>query len=89
MACAQVTTLADCDGRADCHSVFVDSQLCGCASLGCCAHFSRCAAGDKAACTASKPGGCDAVTPHCEGPYVVAYTATCFEGCVKQTDCAP
>lgn len=89
VACGQVTTLADCDGRADCHSVFVDSQLCGCASLGCCAHFSRCAAGDKAACTASKPGGCDAVTPHCEGPYVVAYTATCFEGCVKQTDCAP
>jgi hypothetical protein len=68
--------------------VFVDLQNCRCAALGCCAHFSSCADGDQANC---KGGGlaCDAPTPHCEGPYVVAFTNTCFEGCVRATECAP
>jgi hypothetical protein len=32
---------------------------------------------------------CTAATPFCESPYVVAYTATCYEGCVQKKDCAP
>ena len=31
---------------------------------------------------------CDAVTPYCEGPYVVSYRGSCYEGCVQATDCA-
>jgi hypothetical protein len=34
------------------------------------------------------PITCDAVAPHCEGPYVVAYSGGCFEGCVLSSDCA-
>jgi hypothetical protein len=85
--CAQVTTLAQCELRTDCHSVFVDPGTCGCAAVGCCAHFSRCAAGDKARCTGMP--ACMIVAPHCEGPYVVAYADTCYDGCVQQKDCAP
>ena len=88
IACSQVTTLADCDARADCHSVFVDSQNCRCAALGCCAQFQRCVAGDKALC-ASPALTCKVAQPYCEGPYVLSYTASCYEGCVKSTDCAP
>ena len=84
--CGQVTTQAECDGRSDCHSVFVDPGTCGCAGAGCCAHFSTCAAGGHANCTG--PAQCDMATPHCEAPYVVSYTGICFEGCVRQSECA-
>jgi hypothetical protein len=87
LPCGQVTTLDQCEARNDCHSVFVDPGTCGCAAVGCCAHFSRCADGNTARCTGIP--ACDAAIPFCEGPYVVAYTATCYEGCVKKTDCAP
>ena len=30
---------------------------------------------------------CDAVTPHCEGPYTVSYTDACYEGCVRASEC--
>jgi hypothetical protein len=85
--CSSVTTLADCEARTDCHSVFVDPGTCGCAVSGCCAHFSSCADGDKAMCTGMPL--CRAVTPFCEAPYVVSYTATCYEGCVNKKDCGP
>jgi hypothetical protein len=88
MSCADVTTLEACDARADCHSVFIDPQDCACAAIGCCARFLRCADGDTANCS----GGavlCDALTPHCEGQDVVSYTASCYEGCVRMTECAP
>jgi hypothetical protein len=85
--CAQVTTLPLCEARTDCHSVFVDPGTCGCAAKGCCAHFSRCADGDKAQC-AGMPL-CKIATPYCEAPYVVSFTASCYEGCVNQKDCAP
>jgi hypothetical protein len=87
-ACSTVTTEAVCNARTDCHSVFVDPGTCGCNAVGCCAHFSWCADGAKASC-----GGmplCQVVAPHCEAPaFVVSYTGSCFEGCVRPTECGP
>jgi hypothetical protein len=83
--CSSLTMLADCDARPDCHSVFYDPGTCGCAAAGCCAHFQRCAAGAKAACTGTV--ACTIVKPYCELPYVVSYSGSCYEGCVKQTEC--
>jgi hypothetical protein len=87
LACDQVTTVTACEARPDCHSVYLDPQTCGCAAIGCCAHFSRCADGDKAICAAQAT--CRVATPFCEGDFVVSYTGTCFEGCVRKKDCAP
>ena len=86
--CGQVTTRDACEARPDCHSVFVDPHNCACAALGCCAQFSRCADGDTATCKVPSGIACGAAPPYCEGPYVVSYTATCYEGCVQQSDCA-
>ena len=88
VACADVTTQAACDARSDCHAVFEDPHNCACAALGCCARFARCANGDRARCT---PGAalCDMVSPYCEQPYVVSYVNTCYEGCVRATECMP
>jgi hypothetical protein len=88
-ACSSLATLADCQARSDCHAVFVDPGTCGCAGAGCCAHFSRCVDGGKALCTAPATLGCDMATPFCESPYVLAYTAICYEGCVLDTECGP
>jgi hypothetical protein len=85
--CSQITTQAACDLRSDCHAVYVDPGTCGCASQGCCAHFDHCADGGKADCTG--PASCTIVTPFCEAPYVVSYKGQCYEGCVRQTSCAP
>jgi hypothetical protein len=79
---------SSCDARTDCHSVFVDKPICDCAVAGCCASFSRCADGGKAACKGTP--ACQIATPYCEAPaYVVSYTANCYEGCVRPTECAP
>jgi hypothetical protein len=83
-ACSAVATLDACEARSDCHSVFTDPHNCACAALGCCARFSRCADG-KARCTSGI--GCEMLTPYCESPYVVSYTPTCYEGCVRATAC--
>jgi hypothetical protein len=48
--CDSVTTLAACDARPDCHSVFADLGVCDCATPGCCIGFARCTDGGKAAC---------------------------------------
>jgi hypothetical protein len=85
-SCSQVTTQTECDGRSDCHSVFVDPGTCGCAAAGCCAHFNRCAEGGHANC--SGPVACMAPQPFCEAPYVLSYTGVCYEGCVRQSECA-
>jgi hypothetical protein len=85
--CAMVATLDQCEARTDCHSVFVDPRTCGCAAVGCCEHFSRCADGDKAKCNGMPV--CTIPTPFCEGTFVVSYTGTCYEGCVQKKDCAP
>jgi hypothetical protein len=88
-ACSSLTTLADCQARGDCHAVFTDPGTCGCASAGCCARFSRCADGGKALCTQPTGLGCDIATPFCESPYVLSYTAICYEGCVLSSECGP
>jgi hypothetical protein len=85
--CADATTLDACDARSDCHAVFHDPRNCRCDALGCCARFVRCADGDRALCGAV-PVLCDGPTPHCEGPYVISYTSSCYEGCVRATECA-
>jgi hypothetical protein len=85
-SCDQVTTQAACDGRSDCHSVFVDPGTCGCAAAGCCARFSRCAGGATANC--SGPALCYMAQPFCEAPYVLSYTGSCYEGCVRQSECS-
>lgn len=87
--CSLVTTLAGCEARSDCHSIFQDPRNCTCATVGCCAQFTRCVDGDQALCTAGPGVVCGAATPYCEGSYVVAFTKTCFEGCVQSKDCAP
>jgi hypothetical protein len=84
--CSDLTTQAACDARAGCHSVFVDPGTCGCAPSGCCARFDSCADGDKADCTG--PALCKMKEPFCESPYTIAFEGSCYEGCVKQTDCA-
>jgi hypothetical protein len=86
-ACSSLTTLAACDARSDCHAVFDDPGTCGCASAGCCAHFSKCADGGKAVCTMPSTFGCTIHVPFCESPYVVGYTAACYEGCVRASAC--
>lgn len=83
--CSEVTTQAECDARPDCHAVFEDPGTCGCSAPGCCARFKRCATGNTADCVG--PALCEMVAPHCELPYVVAYTGLCYEGCVKQDEC--
>lgn len=89
LPCTQLTTRAACDARGDCHSVFVDLNNCQCAALGCCAQFSRCAAGGRANCAPDYTQiVCGAKTPYCAGNYVVSYTASCTEGCVLKTACA-
>jgi len=86
--CDTVATLAGCEARVDCHSVFVDKLSCDCAVAGCCASFSRCADGGKAACKGTP--ACQIGTPYCGAPtFVVSYTTSCFEGCVRPTECAP
>jgi hypothetical protein len=85
--CSIATTQASCDVRPDCHSVFVDLGTCGCASVGCCAHFSRCADG-KAVCTPPPTFSCTIAKPYCEAPaYVLSYAAGCYEGCVPSAAC--
>jgi hypothetical protein len=86
--CSTETTLAACDARADCHSVFYDPGTCGCAVSGCCAKFSRCADGATADCKGGSLA-CAIRTPYCEAPYVVSYAGSCYEGCVRANACAP
>jgi hypothetical protein len=87
--CNSIESLAECETRTDCHSVFVDSGGCNCPQAGCCARFKHCADNDLADCTGANVN-CEVVTPHCESPaYVVSHSGTCYEGCVQPKDCAP
>ncbi len=89
-SCSSVTTLNECELRSDCHSVFTDPGTCGCAAVGCCARFSRCADGDLAVCTPPQTFACTTAEPFCESPaYVHSYANSCYEGCVAPKDCAP
>jgi hypothetical protein len=84
-----VETLEECEARTDCHSVFEDPQVCGCAGVGCCAHFAFCADSELADCNGANVS-CGAPTPYCEAPaFVVSHSGFCYEGCVQPKDCAP
>jgi hypothetical protein len=89
VGCTQLSTQGECQARSDCHAVFTDPGTCGCAGAGCCARFSRCADGGTAVCKAPSTFGCTIATPFCESPYVLSYTASCYEGCVLNTECGP
>jgi len=84
--CATATTESDCNALGVCHPVFVDGQNCGCATIGCCTRFSRCADGAKPTCSVTAVS-CTVQTPYCEGPYVVSYAGGCYEGCVRASAC--
>jgi len=88
--CAAVTTSAECDSRTDCHSVFADLGTCDCVAPGCCIGYSRCVDGGKTACSGPTGAGglCMRQPPGCGGAYVTSYTADCYEGCVRPTECA-
>ena len=86
-ACAQLTSQVACETRGDCHALFADPGTCDCAMIGCCMAFNRCADGGKALCTGNPQ--CEMMTPQCGSNYVVAYTASCYEGCVLASECAP
>ncbi len=87
LACSGVATQADCEARSDCHPVFQDLGVCGCAGVGCCIRFNRCASGAKAICTVPATFGCTVQTPSCEGDFVISYSGSCYEGCVKTSEC--
>jgi len=92
-SCSTVTPQAACDARTDCHSVFGTCLTCDCAAPGCPMFFAMCADGAQASCngpTGNRAVLCMALPPACEGPaFVVSYTATCYEGCVRPTECGP
>jgi Kazal-type serine protease inhibitor domain. len=85
-SCSQVTTQTECDGRSDCHSVFLPGTTCGCATVGCCMLFDSCADGGRANCTG--PVACMAPQPNCGPLYNLSYTDVCYEGCVRPIECA-
>ncbi len=90
LPCDQLTTLADCDARSDCHSVY-QADLCGCADC-CCTFFGRCATGGSANCTG--PAFCNSAPPDCSNPackgmFAVSYANGCYEGCVLASECGP
>jgi hypothetical protein len=87
VACSDLTTEASCRARGDCHPVFADMLVCGCASPGCCIRFSRCTEG-KVNCTPPEQFTCTTSQPPCSGDYVVSYADGCYEGCVPSTDCS-
>lgn len=88
LVCPPCDTLGEesCAAAPDCHRVYRDEGLCDCQSPGCCARFERCADGGRADCE-GEDLGCLAAEPYCEGPYVVSYEGTCYEGCVLAEDC--
>jgi hypothetical protein len=90
LPCASVTTVAACDARTDCHSVFGKCMSCDCPAPGCAVAFQTCADGGKASCKKGTPL-CQGSPPDCAWttPYVVSYTANCYEGCVRPTECGP
>jgi hypothetical protein len=75
-----------CSSTATCHPVYIDLQACGCAPAGCCTRFQECGQGAYAVCT-PPTAICDALPPTCEGDFVLAYSNSCYEGCVHPREC--
>lgn len=75
-----------CTSVVGCHAVYDDPGTCDCSTPGCCIQYKTCKAG-PAMCKASDVL-CDATPPACGPNYVVSYTSSCYEGCVKPMECA-
>jgi len=83
--CSALTS-TECNLRNDCHSVYVNLQICACMEEGCCMRFDHCADGDLADCTG--PAICNTASPVCEGQnYTVGFKGGCYEGCVRTNEC--
>jgi hypothetical protein len=85
--CDQQTTEAACRARSECHPVYRDPGTCLCAQPGCCMMFDACADGAQANCKG--PALCKSLPPTCEGQFTLGFANSCYEGCVKKSDCAP
>jgi hypothetical protein len=85
LTCSQITTQSACDLRGDCHSVFANNNTCSCDGGSCCMQFSHCADGLNANCAG--PALCEVASPNCPAPYAVSYAGSCYEGCVRQSEC--
>lgn len=83
--CSDARTEAECDARADCHSVFDNGWTCGCSTPGCCMQFVGCGQGAAVDCTG--PNLCPKGEPQCVSPYVLSYAGGCVEGCVLASKC--
>jgi len=82
--CRQQLDLTSCQAHPECHAVFQPAGACGCAGSGCCTFFSTCADG-PAICVGTAL--CSVPPPDCEGPYVLSYAGSCYEGCVLASEC--
>ena len=87
-SCTDLTVQGQCDARTDCHSVFVSNAVADCVVNGGCTFFTHCADGGKASCTGT--AACQITAPYCDGTaFVVSYAASCYEGCVRPSECGP
>jgi len=87
-SCSAAVDEADCNTFTGCHAVYQDPHDCRCDTLGCCAQYVSCEVGATVDCEGANVE-CDSLTPYCENPaFVVSYTPTCYEGCVKPEVCA-
>jgi hypothetical protein len=84
--CNQINTADGCSLNTTCHPVFWDNQPCSCPTQDCCTHFAFCAPNARAQCI-PPPLLCTQPPPVCESGYQVSYSGTCYEGCVKTTEC--
>jgi hypothetical protein len=91
VACPSCDSLdeAACTASGSCHPVYQPlNMMCACPTAGCCIAYERCAEGKRADCQG--PATCAQPSPICDGPYVLSYSQnSCFEGCVRQEECAP
>ncbi|MBI4820603.1 MAG: hypothetical protein HY791_30340 [Deltaproteobacteria bacterium] len=80
---------AGCQASNLCHPVYLldPPEQCGCSGADCCPRYLGCAPLDRALCRRAATFSCDTPAPRCDGAYTTAYVATCYQGCVLETDC--
>jgi hypothetical protein len=83
--CADLQDGRDCIARGDCYPVFTSDEPCN--NICCASHFARCEQGYEAHCRGTPV--CQLLEPNCVGPFVVAYSGSCYDGCVLISECAP
>jgi hypothetical protein len=83
-SCSSYTTDDACTASGHCHSVFESMPPNLCTTIVCTV-FLACHDGAKAACSGMPT--CGRATPYCETGYVISYTSSCYEGCVRPAEC--